>query len=134
MPLTENIKKLLQDVKKQKKMNMKHFKENYDHSNDEFIFTKPNGNLYTPSNFTHLFKRILKKNNLKEIRFHDLRHSCATLMYEAGIPLKDIQIWLGHANIMITSTVYTHLKDAAKKESAKKLDKCLNFNKVLRTY
>lgn len=127
MTLTENIKKLLQDVKKQKNMNMKKFKENYDQSNDDFIFIKPNGNLYTPSNFSHLFKRVLKKNNLKEIRFHDLRHSCATLMYEAGIPLKDIQIWLGHANIMIASTVYTHLKDAAKKETANKLDKVFKF-------
>lgn len=45
---------------------------------------------------------IIKKHNLKKIRFHDLRHSCASLLLSCGIPLKAIQEWLGHSNFNVT--------------------------------
>ncbi|MGL4393214.1 MAG: tyrosine-type recombinase/integrase [Fusobacteriaceae bacterium] len=59
---------------------------------------------------TKRFKAILKKNNLKEIRFHDLRHSCATVLYYKSVDLKSIQHWLGHSNIATTYDTYVHLK------------------------
>ena len=46
---------------------------------------------------------------LKHIRFHDLRHSCATLLYDSGIDMKAIQEWLGHSNISTTMNIYAHL-------------------------
>lgn len=52
---------------------------------------------------------VLEKNNLRKIRFHDLRHSCASLLYANGVSLKEIQEWLGHSDISTTSNIYTHL-------------------------
>ena len=46
---------------------------------------------------------------LKHIRFHYLRHSCATLLYDSGIDMKAIQEWLGHSNISTTMNIYAHL-------------------------
>lgn len=122
-PLTEHMEELFKQVKKQKEEYMRMFGKDYDHTNDQFVFTKPNGTMYIPSNLSHSFKNFLKKNNLKEIRFHDLRHSCASLMFEAGVSLKEIQVWLGHANLNITANIYTHLREEQKKESAQKLDR-----------
>ena len=55
---------------------------------------------------------------MRRIRFHDLRHSCATLFYANGVALKDIQEWLGHSDISITSNIYTHLDFNSKGSSA----------------
>lgn len=121
-PLTAHMEELFKQVKRQKEEYMRMFGKDYDHTNDQFIFTKPNGAVYVPSNLSHAFKNFLKKNGLKEIRFHDLRHSCASLMFEAGVSLKEIQGWLGHANLNITANIYTHLREEQKKESAQKLD------------
>lgn len=60
------------------------------------------------------FKLILNKNGLKSIRFHDLRHSCASLLYAKEVDLKSIQEWLGHSTINTTANIYTHF-DFSKK-------------------
>ena len=60
----------------------------------------------------------MKKNDLRIIRFHDLRYSCASLLYAKGVSLKDIQEWLGHSDISTTSNIYTHLNFDSKVASA----------------
>lgn len=64
------------------------------------------------------FQKLLQKNGLKRIRFHDLRHSCASLLYAHGVSLKDIQEWLGHSTISTTANIYTHLDYSSKETSA----------------
>jgi integrase len=54
----------------------------------------------------------------RHIRFHDLRHSCASLLLANGIPMKQIQEWLGHSDIGTTSNIYTHLDYSNKVSSA----------------
>ena len=61
---------------------------------------------------------MLEENGLRRIRFHDLRHSCASLLYANGVSLKDIQEWLGHSNISTTANIYTHLDFNSKLASA----------------
>ena len=80
----------------------------------------PNGELMKPGYLTHTFSKILEDNNLKRIRLHDLRHSCATLLIQNKVPIKDIQIWLGHSNIQ-TTMIYTHMDESNKKISAQVL-------------
>ncbi|MFR1179348.1 MAG: tyrosine-type recombinase/integrase [Opitutales bacterium] len=54
-------------------------------------------------------------------RFHDLRHSCASILYDKGWALKDIQTWLSYANIQITVNIYTHISKTRKEILAKDL-------------
>ena len=67
---------------------------------------------------TQHFPLILEKYGLRKIRFHDLRHSCASLLYANGVSLKEIQEWLGHSDISTTSNIYTHLDFNSKVASA----------------
>ncbi len=58
--------------------------------------------------FLH-FRIMRDKYDFKHIRFHDLRRSCATLLYENGVDMKAIQEWLGHNTISTTMNIYAHL-------------------------
>ena len=61
------------------------------------------------------FHKLLKTNGVRLIRLHDLRHSCASNLLAGGVPLKEIQEWLGHSNFSTTVDVYSHLDFSAKK-------------------
>ena len=61
---------------------------------------------------------ILLSALMPHIRFHDLRHSCATLLFAQGVPMKEIQAWLGHSTIGTTANIYTHLDENSKINSA----------------
>ncbi len=58
-------------------------------------------------------------------RFHELRHSCASLLLANGISLKEIQLWLGHSNFATTANIYAHLDMSSKQASANTIASCL---------
>ena len=58
-----------------------------------------------PEYVSSTFASFLEANGLRRIRFHDLRHSCASLMLSSGVPMKQIQEWLGHSDISTTSKI-----------------------------
>ena len=76
------------------------------------------GEIVKPGFVTAHFSAVLKANNLPHIRFHDLRHSCASLLFAQGVSLKEIQAWLGHSTIGTTANIYTHLDENNKLSSA----------------
>lgn len=90
----------------------------YDQSHLDYINVNEMGRLITPGFLTQHFPLVLERNGMKKIRFHDLRHSCASLLYSNGVALKDIQEWLGHSDISTTSNIYTHLDYSSKVASA----------------
>ena len=61
---------------------------------------------------------MLEKHGLRRIRFHDLRHSCASLLLANGVSMKQIQEWLGHSDFSTTANVYAHLDYSSKMSSA----------------
>ena len=74
--------------------------------------------------------RILKKHGLRKIRFHDLRHSCASLLLANNVPMKQIQEWLGHSDISTTANIYSHLDFNSKISSANVMDDVLELPKT----
>lgn len=75
----------------------------------DFICVRENGSLMKPDYLTRHFKALLQKNDLKIIRFHELRHSFASLLISNNIPLKVVQDCLGHADFNTTANIYTHI-------------------------
>ena len=71
------------------------------------------GNLIIPDKLTQRFGHLLKANGLRHIRFHDLRHSCASFLVSSGIPMKQVQLFLGHSNYSTTADIYAHLSPNA---------------------
>ena len=76
-----------------------------------------------PIYFTKNFSRFIERNNLRRIRFHDLRHSCASLMLKSGVAMKTASQILGHSAIGITADLYTHVLEDTKKEAAIQIGK-----------
>ncbi len=90
----------------------------YSKEYSEYVCVDAMGNLLKPQYITEHFKVILKSNHLKPIRFHDLRHSCASLMLANDVPMKMIQDWLGHSDMGTTANIYSHLDSNSKLTSA----------------
>ena len=87
-----------------------------------YVCTLDDGTLISPSSLNHKFKQILKDNNLPSIRFHDLRHSHASLLLSQGVHAKVISERLGHSNINITMDLYSHIYEATNIEVANNFD------------
>ncbi len=71
----------------------------------DYICVDDLGVLLKPDFLSRHLQIILKKNNLKHIRYHDLRHSCASLLIANGVSLKEIQDWLGHSDYGTTVNI-----------------------------
>ena len=67
-----------------------------------------NGNRLKAHTLYINFTKLLKKYNMPHIRFHDLRHSCASMLVASKMPIKTIQEWLGHSNYKTTANIYSH--------------------------
>lgn len=91
----------------------------------DLVWAVLGGGPISSRNLNRQFKTLLKKANLPDIRFHDLRHTHATLLLEAGIHPKVVQERLGHSAISVTMDIYSHVKPNIQKEAAAAIDKAL---------
>ncbi|MFF9410134.1 tyrosine-type recombinase/integrase [Streptomyces anandii] len=90
------------------------------------VFTTAQGGPLDPTNLTRTFTTLLRKAGLRRIRFHDLRHSTATLLLEQGVELVVIKELLGHAHIGVTATVYAHVRLRLQRDAIDLLGRALD--------
>jgi len=113
-PLVPEARSIFLAAKREEETNRRLFGKEY-HEN-EYVFKWPDGHPYSPDYATDKFSKLLKKHGLPHIRFHELRHSCASYLINIGFNLKDIQEWMGHSDIKMTANIYGHL-DVRRKQS-----------------
>ena len=94
----------------------------YNREYDGYVFVDVMGNIFNPRNLSSNFSKLLELKGLRHIRFHDLRHSCASLLLANGVPLKHIQEWLGHSDFTTTANIYAHLDYKSKITSAQAME------------
>ena len=85
---------------------------------NDLVVAKPDGSPISASWVSSQFGKLLEDLDMPNIRFHDLRHSCASLLLANGVPMKMIQEWLGHSDFSTTANIYSHLDYASKVSSA----------------
>lgn len=118
-PLVDDALEIFQQAKCQEEQNRLAFGREYQENN--YVFKWVDGHTYSPDYISHRFNELLKKHNLPHIRFHELRHSCASMLISMGWTLKDVQEWLGHSDIKMTANIYSHLDVARKNNIAASL-------------
>lgn len=125
LPLIPFIVEELRKEKERQEEMRRTLRGAYNTQYEEYVCVDAMGNLLKPNYVTNHFGVLLRKYGLDKIRFHDLRHSCATLLLSNGEDLKRIQGWLGHSTITITADTYAHLDAASKRGSASKIENSL---------
>ena len=118
MPLVADFREMLLAKKEKQEHYRKLCGRSYCKEYLDYIFVNEMGERWKPSYLSDGFKRILEQNDLRRIRFHDLRHTCASLLLANNVPMKKIQEWLGHSDFSTTANIYAHLDYQSKISSA----------------
>ena len=89
------------------------------------VFTTPIGTPVDPRNATRLFHALLVAADLRPVRFHDLRHTAATLLLAQGVDHRTIMETLGHSQVSFTLNTYTHVLPTLQRDAAARMDAIL---------
>ena len=110
--LSDEALAIFKKAKADEEENRKLFGSSYIES--DYVFKWDTGKLIRPDYISYHFRALLKKHGLPKIRFHELRHSCASMLLDSGFTLKDVQEYMGHADIQMTANIYGHLDQGRK--------------------
>lgn len=132
LPVSDTLLVKLENHKKRQKINRVKYgqfylKNIFNKKEYDLVFTWENGKFIIPSNFLQRLKRMLKHCNInKNIRWHDLRHTNATLLLEGGASMKTVQERLGHSLMQTTSDTYAHVTEKMNREATNIISNILN--------
>lgn len=122
LPLTPNAEAILLDMRKRVQLYQMMFANSYSAEYDDYVCCDPLGQIFRPSYVSAHFKVILKQCGLPDVRFHDLRHTCASILIQHQIPLNAVKEYLGHSDISTTANIYVHLEEHSKRTAALLMD------------
>ena len=118
LPLIGSFREYFLQVKEAQELNKQVCGNCYNYEYDGFVFVDELGERMRANYLTSTFPKFLEDHGLRRMRFHDLRHSSASLLLANHVPLKQIQEWLGHSDFSTTANIYAHLGAASKQNTA----------------
>ena len=118
LPLPDPVVEMLQVQKEHREVYRKMFRGSYNTQYLDYVCVNQLGELLRPSYVTDHFRELLEKYGLRHIRFHDLRHTFASLLINQDVPLINVSNFLGHSDLSTTANIYAHLDKASKQASA----------------
>ena len=122
LPLIGSFREYFLQVKEAQELDKQICGNCYNHEYDGFVFVDELGERMRVDYLTNAFPKFLESHGLRRMRFHDLRHSCASLLLANDVPLKQIQEWLGHSDFTTTANIYAHLDYKSKITSAQAME------------
>ena len=125
LPLLPNVKEYLLELKAQQQREKALQGDCYHHN--DYVCRWPDDRPLAPDYITASFRRILQSSDLPVIRFHDLRHTTASLLLSLGYSIKDIGDWLGHGDYATTANIYAHLDFRRKIDIGDKLSEAITL-------
>ena len=96
-------------------------------TNDAYVFPSPNGGPISPDSVNNMLKRVLERAGIPKVRFHDLRHTFATIALQNGVDIKTVSGMLGHFSAGFTLDTYAHVTTSAQKEAAQTMGNILSL-------
>lgn len=130
LPLLPEVENILREHRELQDTYRRLYRRDYAKEYLDMVCVDPLGNLIRPNYISERFPKMLKKNGLPRIRFHDLRHSCASMLIAHKAGMKQVQMWMGHSSITTTMDTYGHLDDSAKVELGETMASLLGKNKT----
>ena len=118
LPLVPFMRERLLALREEQNENRRICGRSYNKEYLGYVCVNELGDLLKPNYVSENFPKLLEANGLRRLRFHDLRHSCASLLLANGVPMKQIQEWLGHSDFSTTANIYAHLDYSSKLDSA----------------
>ena len=118
LPLIGSFREYFMQVKEAQELNKQVCGNCYNYEYDGFVFVDELGERMRANYLTSTFPKFLEDHGLRRMRFHDLRHSSASLLLANHVPLKQIQEWLGQSDFSTTANIYAHLDAASKQNTA----------------
>ena len=128
LPLIPEVENILLEHRRRQEEYREMFGKDYSQESLDMVCVDPLGNLITPYQVTEHFPHVLKQNGMRPIRYHDLRHTCASLLLNKDVNMKIIQMWLGHSSFKTTSDTYSHLEASAKERAGEVLSSILGVD------
>ncbi|WP_027633087.1 tyrosine-type recombinase/integrase [Clostridium hydrogeniformans] len=120
VPIPSNLIPILKEQQRIQKLDK--LKSGDSYISNDYVFTTEIGNHIDERNLTRSYKRILEKADVKYRKFHNLRHTYATKLFQRNVPLKTVQVLLGHSDINLTANIYTHVIPKEKSNAVDKLN------------
>ena len=96
-------------------------------THDQYVFPSPNGGPISPDSVNNMLKRVLARAGIPKVRFHDLRHTFATIALQNGVDIKTVSGMLGHFSAGFTLDTYAHVTTSAQKEAAQTMGNVLSM-------
>ena len=130
LPLIPAVEQALLKAQKRQHQQMKLCGGSYCKEYKDYICVDDMGHLVTPDYVTRVFREMLLKNGFRPIRYHDLRHSCASLLIKNKVTMKEVQMWLGHSSFSTTANIYAHIDVDSKMEAANMIASKINLGEL----
>ena len=131
LPLVPQFRDYLLQIKTAQEENKRLCGDCYHQS--DFVYVNAIGQRIKPDYITSHFANLLKKHELPKITFHELRHSCASILLKHGVSMKEIQNWLGHSTYHTTANIYAHLDPSSNENVGQTMANTLDIAPVMIT-
>lgn len=127
LPIFPEIKKDIENKIHRIEECKKFYGNTYNHEYDGYLFVHDNGDFILPNYFTKRFGKLIRRNDLKKITPHGLRHTNATLLHMEGVDIRDLQDWLGHQSVSSTNR-YTRSDYQRQLETGRAIERIFGNN------
>lgn len=118
LPIPDPVYEMLCVEREKQDLYRRMFKGSYNRKFDDYICVDQLGELLRPNRVTQRFSDLIERYDLRKIRFHDLRHTFASILINQDVPLLNVSAFLGHSDLATTANIYAHLDKSKKQESA----------------
>ena len=126
LPLPDPVYEMLCEEREKQDLYRRMFKGSYNRKYDDYICVDQLGGLIRPNRVTQRFADLIRQYGLRKIRFHDLRHTFASILINQDVPLLNVSTFLGHSDLSTTANIYAHLDKSKKQESADVISSIFN--------